>query len=224
MKQELLNSANALLLDCQMIAINSQETAQEANKLRDLEVKIRKGLEKIKVEEKEPYLRKCQEIDLEYRGYTALLSNIKDELTPKINDWLLAEKRRKEEELAKLREEEERAKEAAIARLEAQGMGDNGVSNIEVDAALNEANELEKARKDAEFANRKTSLRGGDARSVSLKEVWSVEVIDPIALVKALAANPDVQAAAVKVANQMVKASKAALVLDGVKPVSKETI
>lgn len=223
-KEKLLESVNSLLLDCQMLSIQNQEEAEAANSMVGEEVKLRNLGEKLRKDEKEPWLKKCQEIDASYKPIQSLLLDCQNILKPKVSIWLKAEKARKEEEARIAREEEERKREAAIALLEAEGSGDNNASPIEVDAALQAANEAEKTRRDAEFAARKTSLTGGDSRARSLKEVWSVEVIDAAALVVALANNAEVQAAAIKVANGMVKAMKNDLNLAGVKPVFEETI
>lgn len=223
-KDELINSASALLLDCQMLIIGDANDAEEANKLIDLEVKLRNGGEKLRKEEKEPYLKKCQEIDASYKPISEIFIKCQNTIKPKVNEWLKAEKLRKEEEARKLREEEERAREKAIALLEAENNGSNGASPIEVDAATHEANEAEKARMQAEQDLRKTQLTGGGARARSLKEVWSVEVIDPVALVNALANDERIQRLAIDIANGMAKAAKDKLNLAGVKPVMTETV
>ena len=224
LKSELESAATDLLCDCEMLVITCETHAASANAMLAHETKLRNQGEKLRKEEKEPHLRKCQEIDASFKTIQDILAKCQGELKPKVNSWLQAEKLRKQAEAKAAQDEAERAHEKAMAMMEAQGNGSNGADALDVAIAIQEAETAERSKRQSEFDARKTSITGGGVNSRSLKEVWSIDVIDAVALVQALVNNSEVQAAAIKVAQGMVKGAKGALVLAGVKPICTETI
>ena len=214
---EALDLAKDLEFDCSMLVVNSAETASQAAILIDRETKARNEAERKRKAEKEPYLEQSREVDAAWKPVVETLQKAIEPVKRQVLDWNAKERARKLKEAEDARLEAERLQELAIEKMQSESDGMNEAI-AESDMAEIDA----KTKADEAAARQRIEAEGIRARGI--KTVWEAEITDIEALVIALAKNLEVQNAAVKVANAMARQMKGAFVLNGAKPVSRETL
>jgi hypothetical protein len=226
--------AEALKAKIDALTIDSAEAAQIAAQLLDDATKGEKKADKDRADEKQPHLDRGREVDNDWRDPIKTYSDAKSAIKAKSTAWTLAERERiqreqeaerkrleAEQEAARL--EAERALEAAMqAAQEDQDSLDTAIAMAQADKAQEQVMALETATRQVDRPVA-VQLTGG-ARARGLKTVYGVNVTDARALVLALAGHPDVQAAAIRVAEQRVKVEKSGLDLAGVTVTTRETL
>ncbi len=212
---EALQAAQDFEFDCSIIVVNSPETAEKAAILIDRETKARNEAEKKRKAEKEPFLEQGREVDANWKPVVETLQKAIEPVKRQALDYAAKERARKIREAEEARLEAQRLEELAIAKLQEEGKAEEAVK-IADDAAI-----LAKAKEENASVNR---IEAEGIRARGIKTIWEAEIVDAKALVIALADNAEVQAAAAKVANAMARTMKGAFVLNGAKPVSRETI
>ena len=224
-REEISNRISDLVFESEYIGtIIDEEDAIKANRILNIEIELRKKAEKLRVEEKAPIIKLGKEIDEFFNSLKKQCQEIQDNIKPSLNEYILQCKRKADEEAARLRDEAERAKEIAMARLEAKDNGSNGASEDEVEEALKEADKAAYNAKKANYDANNVKVSGGDTRARGLKTTWEVEVVDAKALVEALSYDERLQELAIKIANSMAKTYKEKLNLAGVKVISKQSV
>lgn len=212
--------AEAFAERCKALVVTTAADLTTAAELIDAEVRARKAAEKQRTTEKQPHLDAGRAVDAAWQPVTATLDAAIRPVKAQVLAFQQAERKRIAAEQEAARLEAERAQEAAIAALQSQE-----VAPWEAEALVEQADTAAAAVAAVEAASSQTTtIKADGVRARSIKLVWSVEVTDPAALVRALAGNAEVQAAAEKVANAMARAMKQSLALDGCKPVSRETL
>jgi hypothetical protein len=229
-----LAAAQALLDQAKALTVDSAEASQQAAVWLSDATSGEKQADADRTEEKRPYLETCREVDAAWKPVTQTYADAKAIIKQKATAWTLAERERiqreqeaerkrleAEQEAARL--EAERALEAAMqAAQEDQDSLDTAIAMAQADKAQEQVMALETATRQVDRPVA-VQLTGG-ARARGLKTVYGVNVTDARALVLALAGHPDVQAAALRVAEQRVKVEKSGLDLAGVTVTTRETL
>ena len=218
-----LEEARAFEADCLKLVINSEQDAAAAAILIDREVKGRKAAETARTTEKKPHLDAAKEVDECWKPVTDLYQKAVASVKTAVLAWRKQEAERIAKEQEEARLEAERAQEAAMSVLSQATSGDVW-SEIEAARAVAEADQAAEKAAQLENVTAPMQVRAEGIRARGVKLVYSVDVTDAQAMTKALASNPEVQAAALKVANAMARTMKEAFTLDGCKVKVTETI
>lgn len=203
------------------LVIKSKEDAETATKMLDEELKTRQAADRSFKDEKEPILAQGRAIDLAWKPVMDTLKTAQSTIKGLLLGWDKSERERLAREAEEVRIAAEKAQEAAMKALADQ----EALDPWEVDAKVSEADALAANAAHVEAAiSTPTRFVASGTRARSVKLVWSAEIVDPVAMVKALANHPAVQEAAAKVAQSNARTMKEAFKLDGCKAKSTETI
>lgn len=188
-------------------------TAESAPKFRAIqaeEVKLRKKLDAIRVEEKAPHLEASRAVDAKYQPLIAQVQDAVKAVTRALTAFLEAEeaKRRAEAEEKRRKAQEEAERAAALAKAAEQEADPFDAFDKAEEARKTEAEAVSLHRQAAEPVKvNVTGLDGG--RAAGLRTVgWIVEVEDPAALVAYYAHRTEFLELAKKCAAAEAKATK----------------
>lgn len=212
-----LDAAQEFHMDCAILCVNSPETASQAALLIDRETKARNEAERQRKAEKEPYLEQGRKVDLDWKPVTETLQKAIEPVKRQVLAWTAQERARMQAEAEAARIEAERLQELAIEKMRKESHG------IDEAIAVSDQAEIDAKTKLAE-ANARQRVEAEGIRARGIKTVWEAEIIDIEAVVIALSKNSEIQEVAKKVANSMARQMKGAFILNGAKPVSRETI
>lgn len=215
------DEAQHFIEQCQALAA-APCTAESAPKFRALqaeEVKLRKKLDAIRVDEKAPHLEAGRAVDAKYNPLIQSIQDAVKAVTRSLTAFMEAEhaKREAEARAAKERAEEERRRaEALAAQAEAE---DDPFAAFDAgeEARRIEAEAASLARQAASPVKvNVANLDGG--RAAGLRTVgWIVEVEDPAALVAHYAERDEFLQLAIDMAKREAKATKGQAKIPGVR-------
>jgi hypothetical protein len=206
-----------------LLVINNEDDAAKAARLIDQEVRGRKAAEEARTTEKKPHLDAAKEVDDCWKPVTVTYQNAVTSVKSAVLDWQRRERARIAQEQEAARLEAERAQEAAMRALEASKPNDVW-AEIEAKQAVAEADAAAEKVAALEASSVPMQVRAEGIRARGIKLAWSADILDPVAMTKALADHPAVQEAAAKVAHSMARSMKDAFRLDGCKAKSVETL
>jgi hypothetical protein len=201
----------------------SAEKAIKAKDLGKAALDTAAELERERKELQQPYQDTIDAIRAEFKPWVAKAEEIKESCRKITTAWLIEERRQNE-----LRAEQERlALEAAKAeadRLAKLAQEDAFASLDAADAQI----EVERQEIAAHYAENVAAARPSisgvtSTRASSLRTTWSARLTDGPSAVMHFANHPDMQALALKLAAQAMKASKGSAAIPGVEPVKMET-
>jgi hypothetical protein len=219
-----LEEAREFEVECTRLgAVENEQEAKHAAFLIDREVKGRKAAEVARTSEKKPHLDAAKEVDDCWKPVTEIYQSAIVHVKAAVLDWQRRERARIAQEQEAARLEAERAQEAAMRALEASKPNDIW-AEIEAKQAVAEADAAAEKVAVLEASAVPMQVKAEGIRARGIKLAWSADILDPVAMTKALADHPAVQEAAAKVAHSMARSMKDAFKLDGCKAKSVETL
>lgn len=170
--------------------VQTEEEAREAKVQIDRGKLCVKDLEAERDKKVRPLNEQVKEINAYYKGPKSLLEEVTGHVSLRLSGFLRAEEERRAEEAEKARRAAEEAEHAARLaeqieqeRIDSARSGELGVDVAEASRAADGAfKEYERASRFAARAERdtKAKIAGGLSRAASLKNVETLEVIDPL--------------------------------------------
>jgi hypothetical protein len=176
--------------------ITTQEQADKANSYVQIVARARRDAESAHEVEKAPYLKAGQALDAKLREIKAEAASVETQIVKIVQDYLIAERRRREEAARRANEEaaatrlaeRAEAERARRAEMEAEGRAEAEITKAIAAAPPPPADPMPLV----EAIPVKAGLRG---TGIKLKDVPVVEIVDFEALAKAYAASESGRAA-----------------------------
>jgi hypothetical protein len=191
--------------------------AGEARDLIGLSKKLAKDIDAKRDEEKRPHLEAGREIDATYKPLVDAAKSAPAPLERALLDHINEQKRLAAEAAEKARRlaEEEAKRAAALA-------DDPILGEDVVEAAKLAEQKAEVAAASVKTAN---TVKGSEGfRAAGVRVTLKAKVTDWTALVAHFAGHPDVQAAAEKAANAMIRSTKGTIAIPGVEVIEVESL
>lgn len=187
----------------------TEANAGEARDLIGLAKKLAKDIDAKRDEEKRPHLEAGRQIDATYKPLKDAADAAPAPLSKALMDHINEQKRLAAEAAEKARKAaEEEARRAAVLA------SDPLIGEESVDAAKLAEQRAEVAAASVKVA---ATVKGSEGfRAAGVVKSYRAKVIDYQALVAHYATHPDVQAAAEKLANALIRASKGSVTIPGV--------